>query len=802
MLHDIRFAFRTIAGHGWFSLAVVTTLALGIGLNTMVFTLVNAALFKPVPVPGGERLVAIRNTNAAEGQNGMQVSYPDFREFRAQMSSLEHLEAALREDAVISEKGNPPSAYNTNLITAGMFDMLHIQPILGRGFARDDEKPGAPAVALLGYSVWKDRYGGAADVIGRVVRINSKPTTIIGVMPEGFRFPNNQELWMPLVPTAALENRSNRRLELVGLRQPGVTIEQARTDFEQIAHRLATAHPKENKDVGVRVETFHDRYNGGPIKNVFVMMLAAVGLVLLIACSNVANMMLSRAMSRQREISVRIALGASRWQVIRQLLIESLILSVTGGAVGFGLALAGVHAFNLASQDVGKPYWVQFTLDHRVFLYFAALCIFSGLLFGLLPAWRSSRADVYDSLKDGTRSAGTQRGGRLASVLVVSQCALTLVLLTGAGMFVRSFLEGLAVNPGLPADQILTAGIRLPNDRYPDPEARQRFFEQLLPQVAAVPGVAKVAIVSAPPGIWADSRHVELEDSPLHEPMRGPTASVVVQSPGYLETIGLPLLSGRDFNATDGDTGRETVMVTEDFVRRHWPDRTPIGKRFRFHSDGKPGPWLSVIGVAANVVHRTDQAIPDPVLFVPYRQERGAWMGLIARIPQNPTGATSALREVVRSLDQDLPLFDVRTLAAAVERNRWYLRVFGMIFGVFAFISLVIASVGLYAVIAHATSRRTREIGVRMALGASSRRILGLVLRRGMKQLTAGLALGLAAAVPAARLMATLPFHSSSSDTILLAAVSVVLAAAGLFACWLPARRAASLNPISAIRHE
>jgi putative ABC transport system permease protein len=802
MTQDLRFALRMLLSHRWFSSAVVATLALGIGLNTMVFTLVNAVLFKPVPVPGGDRLVSVRNRNLAQaGSGGMGVSYPDFRDYRAHASAFEDLEAATPEAAVLSERGSPPQSYKMNRVSPGIFEMLHVQPVLGRGFNAADAKPGAESVVLLGYGVWQARYGGAHNVLGRVVRVNEKPAAIIGVMPEGFKFPNNEDLWTPLSPAAELENRSQRALSLFGILKRGTTIGQARAELDGIAHRLAVQYPEADKDLGILVETFQERYNGGPIQRIFLLMLAAVAFVLLIACANIANMMLSRALGRQREISIRAAMGASRWQLIRQLLIESLFLSALGGVLGLALSTGGVRWFDLGTREVGRPYWIHFGMDYTVFGYFAALCVFSGLLFGLAPALRSSRVDLNTTLKDGIRSAGTRRGGRLAGLLVIAQFALTLVLLTGAGIFVRSFLENLSLNQSVPADRLLTAGIRLPKERYASPEARLHLFEQLLPRLRALPGVTHAVMVSAPPGIWAESRHIEIEHSTLVNPTQRPPASVLIHSPGYFAAINLPLLLGRDFSETDGTAGRQSAIVTRQFAEKYWPQQAAIGKRFRFYAKDKPGEWIAVIGVSANIVQEPNEKAPNPLLFVPYRQETSDSMALLVRSPANPTALASAVRTTVQSFDQDLPLSEVRTLANAVEHGRWFLRLFGTVFSVFALIALVMASVGIYAVMAQATSSRTREIGVRMALGATAGNILRLVLGRGMTQLIAGLVFGLAAAFPAARLMAALPFRVPPTDPVLFV-VSLLLASVGIFACWLPARRAAKLNPVNAIRYE
>jgi predicted permease len=800
MAHDLRFALRVILSHRWFSAAVVATLALGIGLNTMVFTLINAALFKPVPVPGGAHLVAIRNRNASQSDDAIRVSYPDFRDYRTQASSFAALEAASDEEGVLSERGNPPQTYQMEHASSGIFEMLHIRPILGRGFLPSDDKPGAEPVLLLGYGVWQDRYSSSPSVVGRQVRVNEKPATIIGVMPKGFKFPTNVDMWMPLVPTADLEKRANRPLQLFGMLKPGITMTHASVELNEIARRLATQYPDTDKDIGVSVETFQQRYNGGGIRLVFLLMLAAVGFVLLIACANVANMMLSRSLARQREISIRSALGASRWRVIRQLLIESMLLSILGGVLGLALAMLGVHWFDLSTQNVGKPYWVQFTLDYTVFGYFAALCIFSGLLFGTAPALRSSRVDLNEVLKEGARSVGKHRGGSLSGLLVIFQFALTLVLLTGAGVFVHSLLKNLSANRSVPADQLMTARIDFPEDRYKDPDARQRFYDQLLPRLKAIPGVTRVALGSNLPGLGAGASQIEIEHSTVDNPAHRPSVSFVVQSPGYFDAINLPILLGRDFNETDGTADHKSAILTRECAQHFWPNQSAIGRRFRFYDDkNKPGDWITVIGISANIVQELDEKDPKPLLFVPFRQEGWNGIALLVRSSANPI---TAVRAALQDLDPDLPLRDVYTLPQAIEHQLWYLHLFSKLFAGFALIALLMAAVGIYAVIAQQTNDRTQEIGVRMALGANARNIVTLVMARGLWQIGAGLVLGVAAALPAMRLMAGLHINVSPSSPAVFIIVAALLTLVGLFACWLPARRAAGLDPVKAIRYE
>lgn len=807
MLQDLRFAFRMVASHPWFAAAVVVTLALGIGINTTVFTLVNAVLFKPFPVAGGDRLVAVNGQDLKKPDNFYGLSPAELAAYRGNANSFEGLEGTANGVAVISEKGNPPERYAMARATPGLFGMLRTPPILGRGFTPDDGKPGAEPVVLIGHSVWLNRYAGSPDVIGRAVRVNGLPATIIGVMPEGFRFPQREDVWMPYIAKPEdLENRGSRPLRVYGMLKPGASIAKAGSDLALVAHRLAAEFPKTNENTGVSVRTFHDAFNGGRIRVVFLTMMGAVGFVLLIACANVANLMLSRALARQREISVRAALGASRWQLIRQLLVESVCLSSLGGLLGFGLAAGGVHLFDLATRDVGKPYWIQFSMDYVVFGYFAAVSILSGLLFGLAPALRASRVDLNTALKEGAPSGGSA-AGRLTGILVVVQFALTVVLLAGAGLMVRSFFAAQAMNEFVPVSRILTARISLPEgkeERYAQRTERIRFYDDLLARLAALPGVTHAAAASQYPGQGSMNRNMEIEGRPLDKPENAARIAIVVHSPGYLEAINLPVLNGQTFNAADGESGKEAAVITREFAAKHWPGADPIGRRFRFLEgrDNKPGAWITVVGVCGNIVHRPQDPENPPLAYIPYRQMGWGGMSLLVRTSGDPAALAQTVRAAVQGLDQDIPLFDVRTLQQSLDRESWFIVVFGTLFFSFALIALLLASVGLYAVVAHATVRRTREIGIRMALGATHGGILRLILTRGLLQLGIGLVLGLGGAYAATGVMKNMLFLTSPKDPGVFAAITVMLVAIGILACLIPARRAATLHPVNALRHE
>lgn len=803
MVRDLRYSLRLIGAHPWFSAAVVAALALGIGVNTTVFGIVNAVLFRPLPFPGGERLVIVANNNPAKGYDRMSASYPEFLQYRAQTSSFEALEAASGATAVLSERGNPPEQYAMAHVTPGMFEMLSMPPMLGRGFTESDGQAGAEPVLLLGHGVWQSRYGGSPEVVGRPVRVNGEPATIIGVMPEGFRFPQNQDMWMALAPRPEFESFNYRAFLLVGMLKRGVSRQEAAADLAVIAGRIAAEHPDTNQGVGTLIQTFHERYNAGEIRRVVLLMQGAVAFVLLIACANVANMLLSRALARRREMSIRAAMGASRWQVIRQLLTESVLLSAFGGVVGLVLATLGTRVFAAAVENVqGKPYWIDFSMDWRVLSYFASISVLSGVLFGLAPALESSRVNLTTALKDGTRTAGSHHGGKLTSLLVVFQFTLAVVLLTGAGLFIRGFLVSRTINPDVPYNQTLVARARLPQERYPDTETRQRFYDLLLPRVAGLPGVTAVATTSSLPGLGGGGRRFEMEGAPVTDESQLPSATAVVQSPGYFDLINLPILTGRDFDVRDGEPGHEAAVVTRDFAARFSPGQEVLGRRFRFRQGEAPGAWITVVGVSADILQNPDEEDADPVLFVPYRQEGNLTMNLLVRASGDPATLGGPMRAEVERLDPDLALFDVMTLQEFTDRALWYLGLFSTVFSVFALIALVLASVGIYGVIAQSTGRRTQEIGVRMALGATGINVVQLVMARGVIQLAAGLVLGLAGALAATRLTGNLLFQTSPWDPTVFVTVVVLLAGVGLFASWLPARRAATLDPVKALRYE
>jgi len=801
VVQDLKFAFRSAVAQRGFFLAVVATLALGIGINTTVFTLVNAVLFKDLPFENGDRVVAI-GTRRLDSTASMDVSYPELLDYRSQTTSFERIEAAFVDGRTLSEPSHPADEYRVASITSGLLAMIGVEPVVGRAFGPDDERPGAPLVVLIGDHVWRSRYDQAPDIVGREVRLGETPATIVGVLPPGVQFPNYEDLWVPLQPTPEQRDGRGARFLLVsGLLRPDVTREAAQADLDVVAARLATSYADTNANVGARVETFNERFNGGQVRVVFLVMLAAVWFVLLIACANVANMLLGRSVARRHEMAIRLAIGATRVQLVRQLLVESLVLALAGGVLGLGLAVAGVTAFDRSVQDVGKPSWILFTVDWTVVGYFSAMCIVTAVIFGLVPALRSSRRGLSGSLLAEGRgsTAGTSR---LSAVLVAVQVALAVVLVAGAGLLLRSFQVKQAINTWIPADQVFTARLSLPPDRYPTPDARQQFFERVRARLAVEPGVASAGWVSNLPGVGASLRGVEVEGAVPAVDGNRPRVPVTFASPEFFTTIDLTVLRGRGFDDRDGASAPRVAVVTETFASQFWPNVTPIDRRFRLAgalTDDDTQQWITVIGVTPEVVQANSAAAADPGVFLPFVQYESSSLVLAVRAAPGAAVTASDVARAVQSLDENLALIDAGTFAERLARTRWVYVVFGTVFSIFAAAALVMAGIGLYAVIAHATSRRTREIGIRMALGASPRRILAMIVRQGSIQFAAGLLLGLGGAYMATQSMRVLLFGVGARDPIVFLSTAGLLLTVGAIACWLPARRAAALAPVRAL---
>ncbi len=806
ILEDLRFGCRTLLKNPGFAAVAVTALALGIGVNAAVFSLANAILFKNLPFADSDRILYLVSTNPTKPHWWWTFSYPDYRVIRDQMKSFDAIGASKEVSANISDGTTSPEGYHGARITANTFSVIGQKPFAGRDFLPSDEQPGAAPVAILSYKVWENRYGKDLSVIGRTVRIDEEPTTIIGVMPSRLDFPRETEVWKPLIPNADYEKRENRGLTIFGHVTSHGNIKTATAEVSTVMQRLAKEYPITNKDISGRAIDYNDLFAGqeGEIKIVFIAMLGAVGFVLLIACANVANLQLARAVSRMREISIRVALGAGRWRIIRQLLIESLMLSVAGGALSVPLALWGIRTFDNTVTPLGKPPSLDFTMDVRAMIYFAAISIGTGILFGLAPALRLSKLDVNTSLKDGARgSSGGGRAKYLSGLLVVVEMALAVVLLAGAGLMIRSFMNAYRSDLGVNTANILTMTIDLPNANYKLPEKQKAFFDRLKTRLDTVPGVEVSTVASNMPLTGAWNFSYEIEGQPQPDSRTRPSVDAIITSPDYFRVMGGQILAGRDFTKADGMPSALNIVVNRRCAETFWHGENAIGKRLRIYKKDVVQPWLTVVGIVPNIAsNNQSRSKREALLYIPYGLEYDSSMFVAARTSVPPSTLKQVFRLEVAAIDKDLPVQNLRTMDEQLEQQNWPYRVFGTLFAIFAAIALGLASVGLYAVIAHSVSQRTQEIGVRIALGARDSNILRLVFSQGMTQLAIGLVLGLAAAFAVTKILKTLLVDVSPTDPTTFISVTLILALAAGLGCLIPARRAMRVDPIEALRHE
>ena len=812
MLKDLRFALHLIAKDRWYSAVAIIALALGIGVNATVFTLVNAVLLRGLPYKDSGRLYMLSSQRQQGGRDA--VSPFDLEDWKAEAKSFTGIAAFANAGANIADDRAAPQSVRAVRLTPNVFALLGQQPLFGRDFAPGDDAPGAERVVLIGYTLWKTRYGDDRSIVGKTLRIDGKPATIIGVMPEGMMFPSQHELWMPYV-RGPEDKRSSRYMQVFGRLRDEATKTQAQTELDGIAGRLATAYPDTNKDYAkVTIETFNERFNGGQIRTVMLAMMGAVSFVLLIACANVANLLLSRSVHRSREIAVRIALGATRWRVVRQLLIESVCLGVLGGAIGLALAIVGVRLFDRAVEGSGKPYWVIFTFDATVFAFLAAICVLTGIVFGLAPALQVTKTNVNEVLKEGGRgNAGGLRARWLTGTMVVLELALTLVLLVGAGLMIRSFMKLYTLDLGIKTENLLTIGLGLPSTKYPDAAARRTFYDNFAPRLASIPGVQSVTFTTSVPPFGTGSRQYELEGGPVRGAgQEAPRVSTVTISPTFFDTVGVQLRRGRAFNDGDGNAGAETVIINERFAADVFKNEDPIGRRLRFvqpppqNAAAKPPAtpvWRTIVGISPTIRHANSQdAEPTNVIYLPARQDPPGFTNIMVRTALPPGSVMSAVREQMRAVDPDQPVQNVQTMAQMLDRQMWPYRVFGTLFAVFATIALVMSSVGLYAVMAYSVTQRKTEIGVRMALGANGSNVRWLILRRGLWQMGLGLAIGLAGAFGLSRVLRTLLVQVTPTDPLTFGVITVLLTAVALAACLIPAARASRVDPLVALRAE
>lgn len=806
IMQDMRYAYRGLRRSPGFTFTAIATLAVGIGVNAAVFTVTNAVLFKGPPFIRQNNHILYINTQ----KNGSCcVAWPDFQDWQAQAKSFEGMGAVNAVRINVSDQSGFAENYEATQVSANTFSLVGQKPIMGRDFVPSDETPGAASVAILSYGLWERLYGKDPAIIGHAVRMNGVPTTVIGIMPQGFSFPRSQDdLWIPLVPTPDLRKREVRRLWFVfGRMADGVTVKGARAEMETIGRRLANAYPLTNRGLIPTVHNFHEFFIGSKATTIYGSMWGAVSFVLLIACANLANLLLARSMVRSRETSIRIALGAGRWRIIRQLLIESVMLSSLGGVFGWWIAKWGIRAYELNAHVPGYSMFdsvLDYTVDYHVLAYLLVISIGSGLLFGLAPVVGLSKFNVNIALKDGGNGAtGGRRGKRLSFFLVTGEMALAIVLLAGAGVMIRSFLNIYNGDVGVRTVNILTALFVLPDAKYPRAEARMAFYHRLKTRLEAIPGVESIAIADWFPTWGATRLPYEFAGKPPMDEQRRPILSALVISPAYFQTLGATVLAGRGFDDTDGASSVPVVIVNKRFAASYWPGENPLGKRLRLFDGKTPEAWRTVVGVVSNIIQAdfTRQEF-DPLIYLPYRQRPEGLMNVIVRTRVPPGSLTTVFRREVHALDADLPLFGPYTLAERLEANYWSSGLYAILFLIFAAIALLLASIGLYAVIAQSVSQRTQEIGVRMAIGATASDIRKLVFTQGLAPLGIGLIIGLMASLAVNRILKSQLVQVSPTDPITLVVASAVLVLSAVLGCLIPARRAMRVDPVVALRHE
>jgi predicted permease len=809
---DARYAVRLLWKDRWFTAVAAVALALGIGVNTAVFTIVNAILLRGLPFERPDRIVALGSLDARGRPTG--VSKLDFLDWQASSKSYSTLAMFLGAPMNLTEDGPAPEQYNGTYTAATLFPLIGVQPVMGRAFTVDEDRPGAQPVALIGHTLWKNRYGSDPAILGRAIKVNSLICTVIGVMGPDMRFPVNADVWLPfaqLPPEARDPKRDVRNTNVIGRLKDGVSIAQARSELETIAATLARDNPTTNKDIRATVTSFNDRVTGPPLKLLLYALSGAVAFVLLIACANVANLLLARSAGRAREIAVRSSLGATRGRIVRQLLVESVLLAAIGGVLGLGLAVAGVRMFDraTAAPELGKPYWMTFTLDPIVFTYLAAICVVTGIVFGLAPALQVSKTDVNEVLKEaGGRSAsGSVRARRWTGALIVTEIVLTLVLLAGAGFMMRSFLTLYRADIGADTSRVLTMRVFMPLTKYPRPDTRAVLVDRLEERLRGVSALQAFTLTTNPPMFGGFLRQLSLQGRPDTTDRR-PEVTMVGITSGYFDTLGIRPLRGRVFDVADGTPGHESAIVNQRFVAMHLGADDPIGRQITLY-DAAPSAQQSaprtatIVGVVPSIRQRGFQdPEPDPVVYLPYRSDPQRFVTLMVRGPGDPGRLTALVREEARAVEPDVPLFGIFTLDALLAQQRWPFRVFGSMFAIFAAIALVLSAVGLYAVTTYSVAQRTPEIGVRVAVGAEPLHIMWLVLRRALIHLAIGLPIGIAGALAVGRLLQSVLVATAGRDPVTVAAIAGLLIAVSLVACFWPARRATRLDPVSALRYE
>jgi predicted permease len=804
---DLRYGLRMLAKSPGFTIVAVLTLALGIGANTAIFSIVDAVLLRPLPYSQPDRLVFLMEQRLPGGRD-VSLSYPDFEDWRAMNAVFESIGAYRPANVVMTGRGDAENLQMRE-VTSDLFPTLGVQPILGRGLTPDDDKVGAAPVVILSDSFWSRKFGSDTNVIGQHLTLDGESYTIIGVVATS-RF---HASWRAMSLFSSLGRHEDEfggnsmRDSHVGIyayarMRPGVTLAQARIQMQTIAARLAKQYPQTNTDVGVAVDSLLSSFVGD-VRPELIVLLGAVGFVLLIACANVANLMLARAASRQREIAVRIALGAGRFRLMRQLLTESTLVAVAGGALGLILA-SWTTSIIVGSASARVPRIEDVSIDRWVLAYTLGISLLTGILFGMFPAWQLTHTDVNESIKEGGRSGSTGAGRKsIRSALIVSEMAISMVLLVGAGLMLKSLNHVLEADPGFEPSQVLTAVFSLPDSHYKESSKQLQFVQQLVDKISRTPGVKAAGLEEPLLGGWQTGYIIE--GRPLPKPGEDQSTDITRITPDSLRATRVRLIRGRYFTPQDIDTAPQVCIIDTTFAEIAWPNEDPLGKRLAVRAeknDPKRPIWMSVVGVVAHVRnYGVDQ--PSRVeTYIPYAQNPLGGGSLVVRSSVGPASLVGAIRAAMKSLDPDIPLSQVRELSSITEDNVAPRRFLVLLLGAFAVLALLLAAVGIYGVMAFTVTQRSREIGIRMALGAQSNDVLLLVMGQGIKLTLLGVAVGVAGAFGITRLMGTMLYGVTATDPATFAGVSILLTVVALAACYIPARRAMKVDPMVPLGYE
>jgi putative ABC transport system permease protein len=798
---DIRYGIRSLGKHPAFTAIAVITLALGIGANTAIFSVVNAVLLKPLPFNDPDRIVWVWDTQPQLAT--APTSLPEYLGWKEQNRSFEHLAAYLGGNSFI-DAGDGSTDTPIGIVTPELFSIFRVSPILGRTFTNEETLPGRFRVAVLSHSMWQNRFGSDPNVLSRTVQVNGKVYAIIGVMPAGFSYPDRAELWRPLPIDPAEMDPGPHYLQVVGRLKPEVTLNQAQADMSVIAARLSEQYKEKNAGHGVKLERLANVVVGD-IGLALYVLLGAVGFVLLIACANLANLMLARVGARQKEIAVRTALGASRLRIVRQLLIESVMLALGGGVIGLLLAFWAVSWVVSLSADT-IPRVREISIDPRVAAFTLLVSVVTGVLFGLAPAIQVSRSDLTDALKESGRTTAGLRRNRLRNALVVSEVALSLVLLVGAGLMIRSFARLNQVDPGFQPAPVLTIGVAFLTTKYPEDEQVAQVFSQILEGAAATPGVVSAGAISDLPLSGSNTTDsFIIEGRPPIAKEAEPSTGYRVVTPRYFESMGIPLLSGRDFAPTDTRKSPNVVVINNAFARRHFAGENPLGHRLKLQ--GQERDPLLIVGVVGDVRGIGLDEQPMPEVFVPFLQDPLSKtyqrsITIVARSKSDAGAIAGPLRAAVTSVDRSLPVWSLKPMTGymhdSLARRRFNL----ILLTVFSCVALALAAVGIYGVISYGVTQRTQEMGIRMALGAKPRDVLQLVVRQAMVLALGGVGIGLLASWALTRLMKGLLYSVSVTDPMTFLAIALLMTLIALVACLIPARRATKVDPLVALRYE